>query len=327
MTLVAGGSGGGGSSGGGSRWRVVAVVGLFCLALGLTSARQQHHHRSRTHHEHVASEGGGGGEDDDEDCVMRTSWELRHVLPQVDLENYTVTDIKVNTGDVAYLPCRFPQLSTLHQVSWIRRRDWNILTTGVFTYTSDTRFNVLHTQTSDDWTLQLKRVDKKDNGTYECQFVNLFVSTPRAAILGPRELYVQEGDTITLICVIQQSKPPFVFWYQGESMVNYNSRINVETRVEGARTHSRLTIHDAMNTDSGNYSCIPPNVTPAHVLVFVSQTGGDTVAAVQRRGHSTSTASTASTILTTTSTFLFVYVRLVVVALYCVVCTHCLPFR
>ncbi|XP_045621449.1 transmembrane and immunoglobulin domain-containing protein 1 [Procambarus clarkii] len=223
--------------------------------------------------------------------------DIRHVLPELNLENNTVIDVKVNVGDVAYLPCRFPQLSTLHQVSWIRRWDWHILTTGIYTYTSDMRFNVLHTEGSDDWTLQLKYVNTRDNGTYECQmytgtgvlsqFVNLHVHTPRAAILGPQELHVQEGDTITLICVIQQSKPPFVFWYHGENMVNYDGsrhHLNVITKVEGTRTHSRLTITDARHTDSGNYSCIPPNVEPAYVLVFVTEKG-DTVAAVQRRGH------------------------------------------
>ncbi|XP_066968354.1 opioid-binding protein/cell adhesion molecule homolog [Macrobrachium rosenbergii] len=232
-------------------------------------------------------------------------WNIRHVLPELDLDNNTVSDVKVNVGDIAYLPCRFPQLSTLHQVSWIRRWDWHILTTGIYTYTSDMRFKVLHTEGSDDWTLQLKYVHMRDNGTYECQmytgtgvlsqFINLHVNTPRAAILGPQELHVQEGDTITLVCVIQQSKPPFVFWYHGEKMVNYDEsrhRLSVITNAEGTRTHSRLTITDARRWDSGNYTCVPPNVQHAFVIVFVTE-AGDTVAAVQRRGHNGSPKSTS----------------------------------
>lgn len=43
--------------------------------------------------------------------------DLRHILPELNLENNTVTDVNANAGDVAHLPCRFPQLSTLHQVS------------------------------------------------------------------------------------------------------------------------------------------------------------------------------------------------------------------
>ena len=55
------------------------------------------------------------------------------------------------------------------QISWVRRRDWHILTSGMFTYTNDERFQVLHAEGSDDWTLQIKYVQKRDNGTYECQ--------------------------------------------------------------------------------------------------------------------------------------------------------------
>ena len=32
----------------------------------------------------------------------------------------------------------------LLQISWIRMRDWHILTNGALTYTSDSRFSVLH---------------------------------------------------------------------------------------------------------------------------------------------------------------------------------------
>lgn len=65
----------------------------------------------------------------------------------------------------------------LQQVSWIRRRDWHILSSGVFTYTNDERFQILHAEGSDDWTLQIKYVQKRDNGTYECQ-VSIFILKP-----------------------------------------------------------------------------------------------------------------------------------------------------
>lgn len=55
------------------------------------------------------------------------------------------------------------------QVSWVRRRDWHILTSNMFTYTNDERFQVVHSEGSDDWDLQIKYVQKRDNGTYECQ--------------------------------------------------------------------------------------------------------------------------------------------------------------
>ena len=55
------------------------------------------------------------------------------------------------------------------QISWIRRRDWHILTFGLLTYTNDERFQMLHAEGSEDWTLQIKYVQQRDNGTYECQ--------------------------------------------------------------------------------------------------------------------------------------------------------------
>ena len=55
------------------------------------------------------------------------------------------------------------------QISWIRLRDWHILTTGVLTYTSDSRFQVLHKEGSYDWVLQIKYVQERDAGEYDCQ--------------------------------------------------------------------------------------------------------------------------------------------------------------
>lgn len=64
-------------------------------------------------------------------------------------------------------------ITRLFQISWIRRRDFHILTSSMFTYTNDERFQVLHPEGSDDWTLQIKYVQERDNGTYECQVIPL----------------------------------------------------------------------------------------------------------------------------------------------------------
>ncbi|KAE8745498.1 hypothetical protein FOCC_FOCC007759 [Frankliniella occidentalis] len=63
-------------------------------------------------------------------------------------------------------------------VTWVRRRDWHILTSGISTYTNDERFQVLHPEGSDDWTLQIKYVQRRDNGTYECQEIIRFSQRP-----------------------------------------------------------------------------------------------------------------------------------------------------
>ncbi|KAF4531840.1 hypothetical protein B566_EDAN000866 [Ephemera danica] len=55
------------------------------------------------------------------------------------------------------------------QVSWIRKRDLHILTVGIFTYTSDARFQVMRPERSENWTLQVKFPQERDAGIYECQ--------------------------------------------------------------------------------------------------------------------------------------------------------------
>ena len=37
------------------------------------------------------------------------------------------------------------------------------------TYTTDERFSIAHTEGNDDWTLSIKFLQARDNGTYECQ--------------------------------------------------------------------------------------------------------------------------------------------------------------
>lgn len=83
------------------------------------------------------------------------------------------------------------------QVSWIRKKDHHLLTVGLTTYSSDERFSATHLKNSEvisshlpsnierifvltdennkllsifqDWTLQIKYVQLRDAGQYECQ--------------------------------------------------------------------------------------------------------------------------------------------------------------
>ena len=55
------------------------------------------------------------------------------------------------------------------QVSWMRGRDLRILTVGRYTYTSDLRYEALHQDGTNQWTLSIKSAQPRDQGTYECQ--------------------------------------------------------------------------------------------------------------------------------------------------------------
>lgn len=51
----------------------------------------------------------------------------------------------------------------------MRKRDLHILTSNVYTYTGDQRFNVVHPADSDDWDLRIEYAQPRDAGIYECQ--------------------------------------------------------------------------------------------------------------------------------------------------------------
>ncbi|XP_066969433.1 uncharacterized protein [Macrobrachium rosenbergii] len=80
----------------------------------------------------------------------------------------TPQNITALVGDSAFLPCTVAHLGD-RSVTWMRQRDLHILTAGVYTYSADERFRVLHPENSDDWTLHIKYATLRDSGIYECQ--------------------------------------------------------------------------------------------------------------------------------------------------------------
>ncbi|CAL8103032.1 unnamed protein product [Orchesella dallaii] len=272
---------------------------------GSHNHRGQHHHTLHHHH-------GGHHQYHHQALVSHhhqyTSFEEFQRQMDNPFENNTSVNMTVPLGDTAFLRCKVRNLGE-RSISWIRRRDWHILSTGKTTYTNDERFHVLHTDGSDDWTLQIKFVQKRDNGTYECQvstgtgivsfYVHLIIAVPEAFILGQGEYHVEEGSTINLVCIVEKSpKPPeYIFWYHNDRMINYMSspELTVHTEPGAGKTHSRLIIRKAHLSHSGNYTCKAANADPASILVFVSQASGfsgDQTAAIQH--HKTASNSGGS---------------------------------
>lgn len=58
-------------------------------------------------------------------------------------------------------------LLLLLQVTWVRRRDRQLLTVGTATHSVDTRFMIR--VSSADWALVIRHVTLDDAGLYECQ--------------------------------------------------------------------------------------------------------------------------------------------------------------
>ncbi|XP_028040281.1 uncharacterized protein LOC114250563 [Bombyx mandarina] len=202
-------------------------------------------------------------------------------------ENNTV--VTSQTGSTALLPCVIRNIGD-GIVSWIRRKDYHLLTVGLTTYSSDQRFQAIHLQHSEDWTLKVRFVQKRDAGVYECQvsshpptsiFLRLDVVEARAQISGPTEKYLKPGSTLRLQCSVVQTTeaPAFVFWYHNSRMINYDAERGINVTTDPAQRLSDLLIPAASASHAGNYTCVPNNAVPASIYVHIFN--GENPAAMQ----------------------------------------------
>ncbi|XP_045104537.1 zwei Ig domain protein zig-8-like [Portunus trituberculatus] len=173
-------------------------------------------------------------------------------------------NITASVGQTAYLPCRVAQLDDhVQQVSWIRKRDLHVMSSGVVVFASDQRFQVVHPEKSENWTLQIRFAQVRDSGVYECQVntepkmslaYHLAVVESRASLLGPE--YVRAGSTLNLTCIVTPpGAPGLVYWYHNGVMLDYEGSVAILTQEGPEGTRSSLTIARAAPDHSGNYTC------------------------------------------------------------------------
>ncbi|XP_050427132.1 lachesin-like isoform X2 [Adelges cooleyi] len=200
--------------------------------------------------------------------------------------------VVAQTGASSRISCLVANLGDC-VVSWIRRRDYRLLTVGLSTYTEDLRFQSLHHVQTGDWTLQIKYVQLRDAGLYECQisshppksiFINLKVVEAQAEIAGASEKYLMLNSPLHLECVVRQSPvdPVYIFWYHDSRMINYDIDRGVNVTTDLPNKHSALYIDRASREHSGNYTCAPSNAFPANTVIHILN--GENPAAMQH-GH------------------------------------------
>ncbi|XP_045611945.1 uncharacterized protein [Procambarus clarkii] len=197
------------------------------------------------------------------------------------------TELRSQVGSTAVLHCVANNVGE-NTVSWIRRRDYHLLTVGSQAYSSDDRFQVRYIKHENDWQLHIRYVQVRDDGVYECQvsshppvslFSTLHVLEATSEILGGPEKYMTVGSSLRLVCVLRDNTQPpsYVFWYHDQHMINYHA--TREVRVENNGGLSVLFLSNVRPADSGNYSCAPSNARPAHIYIHVLK-GGETPAAI-----------------------------------------------
>ncbi|XP_055635715.1 uncharacterized protein LOC129775254 isoform X2 [Toxorhynchites rutilus septentrionalis] len=159
---------------------------------------------------------------------------LASTAPQGFFATRNNTKVTAQKGGTALLPCTV-LTQTAALVSWIRRRDFQLLTVGLSTYSSDDRFLVQHIRHMGHWALSIKTVREEDEGLYECQlsvhpvqsvFIELKVVEAIADIVGAPDLHIDEGSTLRLECKLKQATeyPAYVFWYHEQNMINFDQQ-------------------------------------------------------------------------------------------------------
>ncbi|KNC33025.1 hypothetical protein FF38_02868 [Lucilia cuprina] len=154
------------------------------------------------------------------------------------LDGYATTNVTTQIGTHAYLPCRVKQLG------------------NKAVFIADQRFLALK-QPDKFWTLQIKYVQARDAGAYECQVstepkvsarVHLQVVVPRTEILGDPDRYVKAGSRVNLRCVVRGAlePPTFIMWYHGTEQLSAESRRHI-TQIDRNLPEAEGDPHSTVN--------------------------------------------------------------------------------
>ncbi|CAD7093270.1 unnamed protein product [Hermetia illucens] len=155
-------------------------------------------------------------------------------------------------------------------------------------FIADERFQALK-QPDKYWTLQIKYVQARDAGIYECQVstepkvsarVHLHVVVPRTELVGDADRYVKAGSSVTIRCIVRGAlePPSFIIWYHGTKQLLAENRRGIQMKVvkgipeadgEVHTTIGSLTIESMKKQDTGNYTCSPSNSPSVTVTVNV----------------------------------------------------------
>ncbi|XP_059621727.1 zwei Ig domain protein zig-8-like isoform X2 [Phlebotomus argentipes] len=204
------------------------------------------------------------------------------------LSDHDITNVTTQVGTHAYLPCKMKQLGN-KSVSWVRVRDDHILSVDRMTFIADERFQSHYVESTSVWTLQIKYVQARDAGVYECQVstepkisaqVHLNVVVPRTELVGDAVRYVKAGSKVILRCLVRGAlePPSYIMWFFGIQQIYQDNKRGWKIQMErefldpemgNHTTVGSLIINVARKRDSGNYTCSPSNSEALTIMVHV----------------------------------------------------------
>ncbi|KAH8369222.1 hypothetical protein KR009_004745 [Drosophila setifemur] len=201
-------------------------------------------------------------------------------------------------GTHAYLPCNVKQL-VKKPISWLRMRDGHILTVDQTTFIADQRFQSVFSPNPERWSLQIKYVQLKDEGTYECQvstepkasaIVHLRIVEPKTELIGESTRHVKAGSQVKLRCIISQAlEPPlFINWFYNQKQIYLHNRRGWRTEIERIELPAE----------------VPTTSTSTTTTTTTSTTAATTVTATATTTTTTSTSSSSTSDSTAASTSL-----------------------
>ncbi|XP_021944501.2 zwei Ig domain protein zig-8 [Folsomia candida] len=234
--------------------------------------------------------------------------------PYFDIER-NHQNVSTHVGTTAYLPCYVKQLGN-KSVAWIRKVDSHIVTVDRYTFIADERFQVIAAPPGDSWILQIKYVQPRDDGVYECQistepklsypiYLTVLVPTIRLEPQESPHIWESPQSILQLKCIVQDSLPDNVgkiLWYHNGQLLDKNddkNSITFQSKIEDEMIVETATFRGVQRSQSGNWTCYLNTVGFASATVVV--TGGEASASLQRPTYGVSSSS-YSLILSLSST-------------------------
>ncbi|XP_050293798.1 uncharacterized protein LOC126734286 isoform X2 [Anthonomus grandis grandis] len=226
-------------------------------------------------------------------------------------------EIDAIEGQTIVIPCTVRNLGA-EKVSWIRSKDIQILTTSHYTFSSDYRFEVVHSDKNEDfWGLRIRGIKPSDTGQYECQVntepkmslaYNLIVSSlgpddqskwlGYASIKAANETFIRHGSPFFISCEISHRLRKHlnldVWWLHEDTQIFVQlkeSRISIQTTYNKDRNiiNSILSFQYITWQDGGTYTCLQPSIRKDSIKLIIVE--GESSEAMQKDCPVSSTSS------------------------------------